>query len=107
MELQEKSAESVNSKGKKVQKQKKIPERKCTGCGKSFPKKELIRVVRSPEGEVSLDFTGKKSGRGAYICKNAQCLKKAQKAKRLERNLECAIPDEVALALEEEFKAGD
>lgn len=94
-------------KNKKPQKQKKIPERKCTGCGKSFPKKELIRVVRSPEGLVSLDFTGKKSGRGAYICKNVQCLKKAQKAKRLERNLECAIPDEVMAALEEEFSTGE
>jgi len=107
MESQETAAEIVSKKSKKVQKQKRIPERKCTGCGKSFPKKELIRVVRSPEGEVSLDFTGKKSGRGAYICKNSQCLKKAQKAKRLERNLECAIPNEVVAALEEEFKASD
>ena len=59
---------------------KKIPLRKCTGCGQSFPKRDLIRVVRSPEGDVSLDFTGKKSGRGAYVCKNAQCFKKARKA---------------------------
>lgn len=100
------NAAKTNS-SKKPQKQKKIPERKCTGCGKSFPKKELIRVVRSPDGTVSLDFTGKKSGRGAYVCKNIQCLKKAQKAKRLERNLECAIPDEVMAALEEEFSKGE
>lgn len=79
---------------------KKIPERKCTGCGESKPKSELLRVVKSPEGEISLDFTGKKSGRGAYICRSPVCLKKARKAKRLERNLECAIPDEVYDALE-------
>lgn len=83
--------------------QKKIPERKCTGCGESKPKKELIRVVRSPEGLVFLDFTGKKSGRGAYVCPNSACLKKARKAKRLERNLECEIPEEVYDQLESEL----
>lgn len=84
--------------------QKKIPERRCVGCGQSFPKKTLLRVVRSPDGIVSLDETGKKSGRGAYICKNVQCLRKARKAKRLERNLECEIPDEVYAGLESELE---
>lgn len=84
---------------------KKIPMRKCTGCGESFPKRDLIRVVRSPEGEVSLDFTGKKSGRGAYVCKSSTCFKKARKANRFRVNLECEIPDEVLGALEEEIVA--
>lgn len=83
--------------------QKKIPERRCVGCGQSFPKKTLLRVVRSPEGAVSLDATGKKSGRGAYICKSVQCLRKARKAKRLEHNLECEIPDDVYAGLESEL----
>ncbi len=84
---------------------KKVPLRKCTGCGQSFPKKDLLRVVRSPEGEVSLDFTGKKSGRGAYVCKSAQCFKKARKANRFRTNLECEIPEELLCALEEEIIA--
>jgi uncharacterized protein len=82
---------------------KKIPERKCTGCGESKPKNTLLRVVRSPEGIISLDFTGKKSGRGAYICKKSACLKKARKSKRLERNLDCTIPDEIYEALDKEM----
>ncbi len=69
----------------------------------SFPKKELIRVVRTPEGEVCIDLTGKKSGRGAYICKREACLKKAVKAKRLQTNLEVAITDELLSALTEEI----
>ena len=85
-------------------KPKKIPSRKCLGCMQSFPKKDLIRLVRSPEGDISLDFTGKKSGRGAYICQNAACFAKAKKAKRFEKNLECEIPEEVYLSLEEELK---
>ena len=76
-------------------KEKKIPERRCVGCGISFPKKDLIRVVRLPDGGAELDPTGKKAGRGAYICRSAECLKKARKAKRLERNLEVTISDEV------------
>ena len=63
-------------------KTKKIPMRMCTGCGEMFDKRELVRVVKSPEGEVSLDLTGKKAGRGAYVCKNAECLKKARKHKQ-------------------------
>lgn len=85
-------------------KPKKIPSRKCLGCMQSFPKKDLIRLVRSPEGDISLDFTGKKSGRGAYICQNVACFAKAKKAKRFEKNLECQIPEEVYLSLEEELK---
>ena len=75
------------------------------GCNDRFPKNALLRVVRDPEGNVSLDFTGKKSGRGAYICKNVSCLKKAQKTKRLSRVLECEIPDEVFTKMEEELNA--
>lgn len=74
---------------------KKIPMRKCIGCNESKPKKELVRVVKSPEGEISVDLTGKKSGRGAYICPNAECLKKARKSKRLERLFETDIPDSI------------
>jgi len=74
---------------------KKIPERKCMGCNEKRPKKELIRVVRTPEGAVVLDTTGKKSGRGAYICPKKECLDKAVKSKRLERCLESAIPESV------------
>ena len=85
------------------QKPRKIPERRCSGCGGTFPKKELIRVVRSPEGDVSLDFTGKKSGRGAYICSKSDCLKKARKTGRIARSLEVSISDELYEALEEEI----
>ena len=81
-------------------KEKKIPERRCVGCGISFPKKDLIRVVRLPDGGAELDPTGKKAGRGAYICRSAECLKKARKAKLLERNLEVTISDEVYEELE-------
>ena len=89
------------------QKKKKTPERQCMGCNERFPKNTLLRVVRDPDGNVSLDFTGKKSGRGAYICKNVACLKKAQKTKRLSRVLECEIPDEVFAAMEEELNAAN
>ena len=85
---------------------KKTPERKCTGCQGHFPKNSLIRVLRTPEGEIVLDITGKKSGRGAYICKNASCLKKARKARRLETSLECNIPDEIFDRMEEELTVG-
>ena len=85
---------------------KKVPERRCVGCGEHFPKSELVRVLRTPEGEVVLDLTGKKSGRGAYICKKATCLKKAQKSKRIEHSLECAIPEDVYQRMEEEISHG-
>ena len=82
---------------------KKIPLRMCTGCMEMKPKKELIRVVKTPEGEVSVDLTGKKSGRGAYVCKNAECLEKAFKAKRLSRNLDVVIDEEIYNRLREEI----
>ena len=74
---------------------KKIPLRMCIGCREHKPKKELIRVVKSPEGEISVDITGKKPGRGAYICRNEGCLRKAQKSKQLERALECGMTHEL------------
>lgn len=82
------------------QKAKKIPMRQCLGCNEHLPKRELIRVVRTPEGEVVADLTGKKNGRGAYLCPRAACLRKAQKSKRLERALECSIPDAVYDSIE-------
>jgi len=85
---------------------KKVPMRRCTGCGEHFPKRELIRIVRTPDGEILLDEVGKASGRGAYICKKASCLKKARKAKRLESSLEVLIPNEVYDRLEEELTVG-
>ena len=84
--------------------EKKIPLRKCIGCGEMKPKKELIRVVKSPEGEISVDLTGKKSGRGAYICPDKSCFQKARKAKRLERALEAQIPENVYDLMAEELK---
>lgn len=85
-------------------KQRKIPMRSCVGCLESKPKKELIRIVRSPEGEISLDPIGKKPGRGAYICPNSECLRKAKKARRLEKNFECEVSPEVYEALEAELQ---
>lgn len=82
---------------------KKIPERKCLGCGQSRPKGELARVVRGPDGVVSLDLTGKKSGRGAYVCKSTACLKKCRKRKSIERSLEVNIPDELYAEIEKEL----
>lgn len=87
-------------------KPKKIPLRMCAGCGERKPKKELVRVVRSPEGEIGLDLTGKKPGRGAYLCRGAACLHKARKGRRLERAFSCQISDEVWQRLEEEI-SGD
>ena len=83
---------------------KKQPMRKCTGCNEMKEKRELVRIVRDPEGNISVDLTGKKSGRGAYICKNEACLKKAIKSKRLGTNLEAEIPEELAEALGAELK---
>ncbi|MBQ8551629.1 MAG: YlxR family protein [Clostridia bacterium] len=82
---------------------KKIPERKCLGCGESKPKITLARVVRAPDGSVSLDLTGKKSGRGAYVCRSVDCLKKCRKRRAIERSLEVEIPDEVYAAIEKEL----
>ncbi len=75
--------------------QKKVPMRKCIGCNEQKTKKELVRFVRSPEGDISLDLVGKKSGRGAYICPSAECLKKARKSKRLDKIFEMSVPESV------------
>ena len=85
--------------------QKKIPMRQCLGCREMKPKRELIRVVRSPEGEISLDFKGKAPGRGAYICPAPACLKQAIKAKALERAFSTQIPEAVYEKLKEEMEA--
>ncbi len=87
--------------------EKKIPMRQCIGCRTQKPKKELIRVVRSPEGEIRLDFKGKANGRGAYLCQDPACLKKAVKAKALSRALDCEIPQEVYDALDEQMEKGE
>ncbi len=84
--------------------QKKIPQRQCMGCRERKEKRELIRVVRSTDGSVFLDFSGKAAGRGAYICPNPECLKKAQKSKALDRSLEVTVPDEVYARLAKEME---
>lgn len=90
---------------------KKTPMRQCAGCGQMKPKKELVRLVRAPQKEegqppeVTLDLTGKKPGRGAYLCRDAQCLKQARKSRRLERAFSCKLPEEVYARLEEELQA--
>ncbi|HIR86119.1 MAG TPA: YlxR family protein [Candidatus Limivicinus faecipullorum] len=86
--------------------EKKIPLRQCLGCREMKPKKELIRVVRSPDGEISLDFKGKASGRGAYLCPEPACLKKAVRAKALERALSVSIPPEIYEKLREQMEGG-
>jgi predicted RNA-binding protein YlxR (DUF448 family) len=85
--------------------QKKIPQRQCMGCRERKEKRQLIRVVRQPDGNVLLDFSGKVSGRGAYLCPDPACLAKARKAKSLERNLEVPIPDDVYARLEKEMES--
>ena len=85
------------------QKARKIPMRQCLGCNQHKPKAELLRVVRTPEGETVLDFTGKKSGRGAYICRDVACLRRVRKSHRLERSLDCTIPDAVYDRMEAEL----
>lgn len=85
-------------------KTKKIPERRCVGCGVSFPKSTLIRVVRTPEGEVTLDATGRLNGRGAYVCKNSECFRAARRKKRFASNLDVEIPEAVLDKLEEQIK---
>lgn len=86
---------------------KTIPIRQCMGCREQKPKNELIRVVRSPQGEISLDFRGKAPGRGAYLCRNAACLKKAMKSRALDRALSAAVPQEVYERLLAEMEAGN
>ena len=86
--------------------QKKIPQRQCMGCRERREKRAMIRVVRTPEGEVTLDFSGKKNGRGAYLCPNPDCLKKAIRSKALDRSLEVTIPQQVIDRLEKEMEVG-
>jgi len=82
---------------------RKIPLRKCTGCNEMKPKKELVRVVKNKEGEIALDTTGKKAGRGAYVCGVLSCLKKARKSRGFERAFSCRIPDEIYDQMEREL----
>ena len=86
-------------------KKRKIPLRQCLGCNEHKQKNELLRVLRTPEGEILLDFTGKKSGRGAYICYNSKCLKKARKSGRIATSLDVQIPDEIYDQMESELEA--
>ena len=88
-----------------MQKVKKIPQRQCVGCRTMKDKKSLLRLVKTPEGDILLDATGKKSGRGAYVCPDSECLKKARKSRALERALETAIPDAVYEALVQQMEA--
>ena len=87
--------------------QKKIPMRQCVGCREMRPKRELVRVVKSPEGEITLDFKGKAPGRGAYVCPKAECLRRAIKSRALERGLDCQIPQEIYDQLLLRMEAGD
>ena len=87
--------------------QKKIPQRQCMGCRERKNKRDMLRVVRGVTGEVSLDFSGKLSGRGAYVCPNPECLKKARKSRALERCLEVAIPEEVYDRMEKEMEGAN
>lgn len=86
---------------------KKVPLRQCIGCGEMKSKKEMMRVIKTAEGDISLDITGKKNGRGAYLCMQKECLQKARKNKGLERSFKMSIPEEVYQTLEEEFDAGE
>lgn len=85
-------------------KSQKIPMRMCLGCNEMKPKRELMRVVKSPDGEISLDFTGKKNGRGAYLCKEAECFDKARKARRFEKSLSCRIDESVYEVMADELR---
>lgn len=87
--------------------EKKEAKRMCVGCGEMFDKRSLIRVVRTPEGDITLDFKGKMNGRGAYLCKKTECLVKAGKNKGLERAFRMSIPDEIILKLKEELEVAE
>ena len=88
-------------------KAKKVPVRMCAGCGGRFNKRDLVRVVRTPQGDVQLDLTGKMAGRGAYVCHDVACLQKARKTRALERAFDTAIPPEVYDAMEAELRGAD
>ena len=83
---------------------KKVPLRQCVGCGEMKGKKDMMRVLKTAEGDICLDVTGKKNGRGAYVCKQEECLRKARRNKGLERSFKMSIPDEVYDTLEKEFE---
>jgi predicted RNA-binding protein YlxR (DUF448 family) len=83
---------------------RKIPMRQCLGCNEHKPKIELVRILRTPEGEITLDLTGKKSGRGAYICYDVKCLKRARKSKRIDKSLQVDIPEEIYDKMESELE---
>lgn len=88
-------------------KKRRVPMRLCVGCQQARPKREMIRVVRTPDGEVGVDPTGKRSGRGAYVCPDPDCLEKAVRGKRLEKALECQVSPAIIETLREGLKAGD
>lgn len=90
-----------------MMKTKKIPMRMCLGCGEMKPKREFIRVVKSKEGDISLDLTGKKSGRGAYICKSVECFEKARKARKFERSFSCMISEDIYNSMEGELRENE
>lgn len=90
-----------------MMKTKKIPMRMCLGCGEMKLKRELIRVVKSKEGDISLDLTGKRSGRGAYICKSVECFEKARKARKFERSFSCMISEDIYNSMEGELKENE
>ena len=90
-----------------MMKTRKIPMRMCLGCGEMKPKRELIRVVKSKEGDISLDLTGKKSGRGAYICKSVECFEKARKARKFERSFSCMISEDIYNSMEGELRENE
>lgn len=90
-----------------MMKTKKIPMRMCLGCGEMKPKRELIRVVKSKEGDISLDLTGKRSGRGAYICKSVECFEKARKARKFEKSFSCMISEDIYNSMEGELRENE
>ena len=90
-----------------MEQKKKIPLRQCVGCSERKPKGELLRVVRTPEGESVLDKTGRKNGRGVYVCSSVKCFNKSRKSGRISSHLECEIPDEIYAALEAEIAQGE
>lgn len=90
-----------------MMKTKKIPMRMCLGCGEMKPKRELIRVVKSKEGDISLDLTVKKSGRGAYICKSVECFEKARKARKFERSFSCMISEDIYNSMEGKLRENE
>ncbi len=97
--------ENLNTKKRGIKMTKKIPTRQCVGCGEMRSKKELLRVIRTGEDEILLDVTGKKNGRGAYLCPGRECLEKALKGKGLERSLKISIPEEIIENLTKEMEA--